>query len=320
MGGVPQMLVPDNMKTAVTKASRYEPGINQILQDFSNHYGMAVLPTRAAKPKDKATVERMVNLVYTHVFARLRNEQFFDLVRLNDAIKLRLDDYNKTRQQVKPYSRMECFISEEKLLLKPLPATLFEIKTYRRHKVQQNNFILLSEDHKYYSVPHQYIGQGVDVVYTRSMVKIYLSSQLIAQHLRSYDPKVLYVYKTEHLCSTHQHYLSRNPDYYIERATQLSPALGRLVALKFQTGQPPETIYRSCDGIIQMAKKTDRVILEKASAWALEHKQLSYTYLDQVIRNKAFEQANLAELKPLPVHDNIRGKEYYQQLTININP
>lgn len=320
LGGAPSIIVPDNMKTAVVKASRYEPDINQSFQDFANHYGMTVLPTRAAKPKDKAMVERYVNLVYTHVFAKLRNQQFFNIHSLNEAVQQKVNDFNQTRMQVRPYSRQECFISDEKLILRPLPNESFELKTYCKYKVMQNNFIFLTQDRKYYSTPYQYIGQRVDVIYTRSMVKLYYGGQLIAQHLRSYDTRILYVYKTEHLCSAHQHYLKRSPEYYVERAGQLSENLGKLIACKFNTGQPPETQYRSCDGIIRLAKDTCKEVLEKACTLALENRKYSLSYLQNVIQYKAYENNLKVKSRPLPAHQNIRGKEYYQQLNLNINP
>jgi transposase len=163
LGGVPQVLIPDNMKTAVVKANRYEPDINQILQDFADHYGVVVLPARVRKPRDKALVENHVNLMYTRVYAKLRNEKFFSLTELNMAIQEKMREHNQTRMQEKPYSREEKFLAEEKGLLRALPLKPFELKCYLQCTVRTNNHVKLSEDRHYYSVPYQYIGKKVKI-------------------------------------------------------------------------------------------------------------------------------------------------------------
>jgi transposase len=129
-GGVPKALVPDNLKAVVIKANPYEPEINYALDDFANHYGTIVLPARARKPKDKALVENQVKLIYSRVYAKLRNTAFFDLHSLNQAIKAKVKEHNQTRMQQKPYCREEHFLAEEKKQLLPLPKERFEIKYY----------------------------------------------------------------------------------------------------------------------------------------------------------------------------------------------
>lgn len=170
LGGVPQILVPDNLKAAVTKADRYEPDINTTLNDFANHYGTTVIPARVRKPKDKALVENQVKLVYSRVYAKIRNLQFFSLADLNEAITQRMLYHNQTRMQNKSWCREEKFMAEEKHHLSPLPEHPFEIKYYKTYMVQKNNYIELGQDKHYYSVPYIYIGQKTNVVYTRSMV------------------------------------------------------------------------------------------------------------------------------------------------------
>lgn len=154
LGGVPKILVPDNLKSAITKASRYEPDVNSVLDDFANHYKIAVVPARVRKPKDKALVENQVKLIYTRIYAKLRNQQFFDLTSLNQAIGEKIREHNQTRMQQKPYCREECFLADERHLLSPLPEQPFELKYYKELKVAKNNHIYLSQDKHYYSVPY----------------------------------------------------------------------------------------------------------------------------------------------------------------------
>src|SRR5664280_33109 len=186
LGGVPQVLVPDNLKSAIVKASSYEPDVNRAMEDFANHYKTTVIPARARKPKDKALVENQVKMIYNRVYAKLRKLTFFDLPSLNKAVKDKTKEHNQTRMQQKPYCREEKFLADEKHLLQPLPEEPFELKYYRELKVAKNNHIYLAKDKHYYSVPYTYIGLTVKVIYTRSMVHIYTKGEQIAVHVRDY--------------------------------------------------------------------------------------------------------------------------------------
>lgn len=139
IGGTPGVLIPDNLKSAIIRADRYEPDVNRSLEDFANHYNITVVPTRPRKPRDKALVENQVKLIYNRVYARLRNRQFFSLDALNQAIKGKIKTHNQTRMQQKPWCREERFLAAEKHLLGPLPETTFEVKYYCEPKVANNN-------------------------------------------------------------------------------------------------------------------------------------------------------------------------------------
>lgn len=314
-GGSPKILVPDNLKAAVIKTDKYEPELNRVMEDFGNHYGFVVLPARPRKPKDKAAVENHVKITYTRVYAKLRNETFFSIDALNQAIAGKVKDHNQTRMQQKPYSREEKFIAEEKQGLTPLPQTGFELKYYTQLTVAQNNCIYLGRDKHYYSVHYSYIGRKVSVVYTRTLVKIYCDGSCIATHLR----RIGYGYTTckEHLCSTHRHYLDRSPGYYIKQAEKRSPALARLIRCNFEREEVPERIYRRCDGLLSLQRKTDPVIFEKACLYAIDCDLLSCKSLQKMIENRAYELTNdtLPEgatgKEKRPSHENIRGKQYY---------
>ena len=319
LGGVPQIIVPDNLKAAVIKASNYEPDINRALEDFCNHYQTAVVPTRVRKPKDKALVENQVKLVYTRVFAMLRNVTFMSLEEMNRAILEKIVCHNQTRMQIKPYCREEKFLSDEKALLLPLPGEPYEIKYYRQYKVMANNYILLYPDKHYYSVPYQYIGQQARVIFTRTLVRIFVRGQLVAVHQRNFTPGK-YTTVNEHLCSFHNHYLSRSPEYYRQKAKEKSDLLFCLVDRLFSGGRPAEQNYKSCDGLFSLHKKTDPVIFDRACEIALECGYCSYRYLLSTIENLKKTPLVIVkeEPKPLPSHDNLRGKEYYSQSVINL--
>jgi transposase len=312
LGGCPKILVPDNLKAAVIKADPYEPTLNHIMEDFANHYNFAVLPARARKPRDKASVENSVKIIYHRVYAKLRNRTFFSIRELNDAFKEKVMEHNQTRMQQRDYSRQEKFLAEEKQLLSPLPATDFEIKYYANLRVAANNCIYLGRDKHYYSVPYTYIGQKVSVIYTRTIVQIYCDGQSIATHSRRFG--FGYTTVKEHLCSSHQHYGERSPEYYIQMAEKRSTGLGKLIKEIFEQTQIPETVFKRCDGLLSLQRKTDPTLFERACQIALENNQLSCNFVKKVIENKTFMQ-NQTEtednVKPLPKHENIRGRQYF---------
>lgn len=313
-GGGPKILVPDNLKAAVIKADKYEPDLNRVMEDFGNHYGFVVLPARSRKPKDKALVENHVRIIYNRVYARLRNQTFFSIEDINEAIEERVLEHNQTRMQQKDYSREEKFLAEEKKVLKKLPDNPFELKYYTELRVASNNHIYLGRDKHYYSVPYHYIGQKVSVVYTRSLVRIYCNGQQIATHQRAAGYG--YTSDKQHLCSTHRHYRERSPEYYIRQAEKRSESLTRMVKLNFEQQEIPEVIYKRCDGLFALQRRTDPYIFEKACLYALEQGLLSYKSLKRVIENKSYLLAGNTEReegrneKPTP-HENIRGREYY---------
>ena len=313
IGGVPKMVVPDNLKSAVIKADKYEPSINVALEDFCNHYNMSVVPARAKKPQDKALVENQVRLIYNRVYAKLRDRQFFSLHELNQAIKQKVKAHNQTRMQQKDYCREECFLSEEKPLLKALPTEDFELKYYREYKVSKNNHIYLGQDKHYYSVPYQYIGQRAKVIYTRSLVRIYVGGEQVATHPREYG-KGKYTTVREHLCSAHQHYLDRSPQYYKDRAKKISQEFYLLTEKIFEQNKYPEQLYKSCDGIFSLQRKTEPEIFKKACIKSLKYGNYTYTFMVNIIKNNMLEPEENTIDKKLPQHKNERGKAYYENI------
>jgi hypothetical protein len=218
--------------------------------------------------------------------------------------------------QQKPYCREEKFLADEKHLLQPLPDQPFEIKYYRELKVAKNNHVYLTQDKHYYSVPYTYIGQSARVIYTRSMVRIYAKGELIAVHVRDYKAGG-YTTDKEHLCSAHQHYLDRSPDYYMNKAKLKSDELYQLIGRMFAQNRHPEQLYRSCDGLLNLQRKTDQKDFHKACLMAIEHQNYSYRFILNILTNKMTDQSETKQEKPLPDHDNLRGREYYAQTTIS---
>jgi transposase len=316
LGGVPKALVPDNLKSAVIKADRYEPDINRSLEDFANHYQTTIVPARPAKPGDKSMVENQVRMLYTRVYAKLRNHQFFDLVSLNEAIRIKIREHNQTRMQLKPYCREERFLAAEKPYLGPLPSEPFSLKYYKEPKVAHNGHLCL--ERHYYSVPFRFTGSRVKVIYTRTMVYVYAEGKSIAIHPRSYLPGG-YSSTREHLSSQNQFYLERSPDYYLTRAQGTSLILHELITHLFEQNRYPEQMYRTCDGLFRLHRNTTPELFDRACRMAIDHRIYSYRFMQKILENKMTEvPQECPQERPLPVHENIRGKEYYIQTTLNL--
>jgi transposase len=310
IGGVPQVLVPDNLKSAIVKSNRYEPEVNQVLEDFANHYRTTVSPARVRKPQDKALVENQVKLIYSRVYAKLRNRMFFDIHSLNKAVSEMVLLHNQTRMQQKDYCREEKFISDEKYTLNPLPETVFEIKHYKEYTVAKNNHIQLGEDKHYYSVPFTYISTKVKVVYTRNLVTIYAKGNKIATHLRNYQ-KGGYTTDREHLCSAHNRYLDRSPGYYLSKA-RFSKVLHTLFEHIFNQQKHPEQLYRTCEGLLNLCRKTNKDEFDKACQIAIDNHSYSYRFISNILKNKRTCETQQTIDFPLPEHKNIRGAKEYK--------
>jgi transposase len=312
LGGVPRALVPDNLKSAVIKADKYEPDLNETFLDFANHYQTTVLPARSRKPRDKALVENAVNLVYNRIFAPLRNESFFSIDQLNFVIREQLDKHNNQNFQKEPISRKDKFVKQERSLLMPLPKERYEIKQYKTAKVMKNCHIQL-EKH-YYSVPYRYIGKTVKIIYTSRHVSIFHVSDRIAIHGRGIKP-FSYTTQGEHLPSTHQFVSQWSPEKFIQWSEKISPTVKTYIEQILGQKNYPEQSYRSCVGILSFEKKVGRERLIKAIERATRYNAYNYKVVKNIIDGKLdmlTEQQMGAQQQNLPFHENIRGKENYK--------
>lgn len=312
-GGVPRVLVPDNLKSAVQKASKYEAEINSSFLDFANHYGTTVLPARSYKPRDKALVEKAVNVAYSRIFAPVRNEVFYSLKALNNRIADLLQDHNQQHFQQRPYSRWQLFEEQEKHLLSPLPPDRYEIKSFKQVTVMKNGHVQLLEDKHYYSVPYRFIGKKVKLIYSRSQLSVYYNKERIAYHLRS---TLRYRYTTikDHLSSSHQFVSEWNPDKFINWAGGIAPVVQDYILEILNNAAYPEQAYRSCVGILSQEKKVGKDRLIRTIERATHYGVFNYTTIIKIL------QAGLDNLEPdeqvrqttLPLHENIRGSENYK--------
>ena len=312
LGGVPKILVPDNLKAAVIKTDRYEPSVNKVLEDMANHYGCVVLPARPVHPRDKSNAEGGVKLVYQRVFAELRNETFFSIEDLNAAAAAKMKAHNQKRMQKHPFTREERFLAVDRPKLRPLPQTDFEIVSYTDLKVSANCCVYLGRDHHYYTVPHRHVGKMAHVAYTRTLVKVYVDGELVATHRRDRTAG-RYTIVEEHLASHSREYRALSPAKYVERADRALKELGDVVRYIFASStMPPETHYKTCDGLFSLQRSTDPVLFRTACETALRHGRCSYRFIRSLVESKC-SGAGQPQSSPLPPpeHGNIRGKEQF---------
>lgn len=314
-GGAPKAIISDNLKTAVSRSSKYEPLINKSLKDFAHHYGCVINPTRAYSPQDKALVENAVNLAYQRIYYPLRNMTFFTLEELNKEIKRLLAAYNDVLFQRKQASRKELFQSIERSQLRPLPSRAYEMKDYRRAKVQRMGYVYFSPDKSYYSVPYQYIGHHTQIHYTSTWIEVLYNNQRIATHKRNPE-KGAYNTKKEHLSSTHQKYKDWSPEYFKTLAKPHGEAVVMFVDRLINQFDYPEIGYKRAMGTIQLHKQYGSKRLDNACRRALCGGAYGYNRVKNILKNNLDKEYQgfdrLQETKVhIPQHENIRGPESY---------
>jgi transposase len=312
LGGVPQAIVPDNLKAAVTKAHRYEAEINETLADFATHYGTCILPARSRKPRDKALVESAVNILYGRIYAPLRNQAFPSLSQLNQAISQLLNDHNRRLLQGKDFSRLSRFEEVEKATLKALPGEHYQLRGFSVGKVHPNCHVMLKEDKHFYSVPYRLVGQEVKLIYAVDTVEIYHQHQRIAFHPR-HTAKHHYTTLKEHLPATQQWFSCWSAAYFTRQADKVGENTRLAIEDILGSRSYPEQAYKSCAGVLSLEKKFSKERLEKACERALAYQATSYKLIRSILEKELDRlEPQLVEPCFIPSHDNIRGATAYQ--------
>ena len=309
--GVTEIIVPDNLKSGVSRACRYEPEINPTYLDLARHYATSIIPARPGKPKDKAKAEAGVLMVKRWILAALRNRTFFSLEELNQAIREKLTILNNRKFQKLDTTRAGLFKTVEKPALKPLPPRPYEFADWKKATVNIDYHVEV--DHHYYSVPYQLVRQPVDIRITSTTVEVLFKNRRMASHRRSYR-KGGFTTLSEHRPKSHQEYLEWTPSRIIRWAGENGPHTRELVTKVIESKPHPEQGYRSCLGIIRLARKYSPQRLEAACQRALNIKAYSYKSVNSILQNGLDQQALPFDESPpgkIVIHQNIRGSGYY---------
>jgi transposase len=310
--GVPLIIVPDCMKTAVTKVDRYEPIINKGFEKFAEHYGMSVVPARAMKPRDKALVENAVLNVQRRILAPLRDRRFESVEEINAAIAPLLRAYNERPFQRLGVSRMALFLETEKALLRPLPLYPYEHRILSYQTVPNTYHVLVSEDGHRYSVPSPYAGRRVRVETSSRTVEIYAGIERIAFHMRD-RRKGGITTLDEHRPENHRAFFGQNQRYMSDRAGCIGAHAQSFVGRLYEACRHPEPARRSSWGIMSLAKKYGNGRTDMACRIALSSGAVSYRAVKELLERGydlvvAADERNTGEL---PFHRNVRGAHAY---------
>jgi transposase len=310
--GVPAAIVPDNLKAAVVKSSKYEPVINETFADFAEHYGTTILPARAYRPRDKALVENAVKISYSRIYTKVRKD-YGSLEELNEAIRIALEAHNNAFLRGRNYSRKQQYEEIEKPVLMPLPPLRYELKKYLYATVAKNGHACLGPDKHCYSVPYRFIGKKVKMLYSRHSVEIYYNHERVALHNRV---KSSYHYSTDkdHLASTHRFVSEWTPERFISWAESIHEDVRLYILKVLERKQHPEQAYKSCMGILGFGKKVGQQRLVKACQRGLGFGSYNYKTIQSILEKELdkteTEEQETGQLT-MPSHDNIRGEEYY---------
>lgn len=310
LGGTPELVVPDNLRSGVAKAHRYEPDLNPTYQDLATHYNVAVLPARARRPRDKAKAEAGVLLVERWILAALRHRTFFSLAELNREVASLLKRLNARPFKKLPGSRQELFEQLDRPALQPLPAQAYEFAQWK--KVLVNIDYHVEVEGHYYSVPYQLVRRQLEARYSARTVECFHKGQRVASHIRSWL-KGHHTTVAEHMPPSHRHYAEWTPQRLVRWAEKTGPATAGVVQTILERRAHPQQGFRSCLGIMRLGKSYGDDRLEAACRRALKLGSCSYKSIDSILR-RGLDRLALPEQQELDLsieHDNIRGSNYY---------
>lgn len=304
-GGSPRAIVPDNLKSGVQRVCRYEPDLNPSYQDFAEHYGVAILPARVRKPRDKAKVEVAVQGIERWILAPLRHATFFSLAELNAALWSQLERYNDRPLSREAGSRRSRFLELEQPALRPLPSQPYQHAAWKKAKVHLDYHVEV--ERRYYSVPYRLIGKTVDLRLTRHTVEVFYRGQAVATHLRQ-DGQRRFITDPGHRPERHRAVIELNHERLLERAEAIGPATAAVLREQVHRRTHPDEALRASLGILRLAHDFSSAALEAACARAVELRTYSYRAIRALI---VTPPAPSPDSSPTPEHDNVRGARYF---------
>ena len=311
-GGVPQLVIPDNIKVGVTRGNRYEPELNRTYVELAAHYRCAIIPARPRKPRDKAKVEAGVLVAERWILASLRNVTFFSVAEANGAIRDRLEGLNNKDFNKLPGSRRTMFESIDRPALQSLPDRPYEYATWKTAKVNIDYHVEVNL-HRY-SVPYQLTGQSCDVRVAADTIEVYYRSRRVASHLNNSRHPGGFTTDSAHMPESHRRHLEWTPGRLIRWAEQTGPDTAQVVEAILRSRPHPEQGFRSCLGIFRLGHTYGADRLEAACRRALAIQSLSYRSIQSILKNGLDRQPlpESDEHQPPRDHANLRGASYYQ--------
>jgi transposase len=309
--GAAAIIVPDNLKAGVTRAHRYEPGINRTYEEMAAHYRAAIIPARSGRPRDKAKVESAVLVATRWVVAALRHRTFFSLAEANAAIAERIAWLNARPFRKLPGSRRELWETIDRPALRPLPAVPYEYAVWQHATVHIDYHVEV--DHHWYSVPFQLVGQPCDIRITAGVVEVFHRGRRVASHPRSARRRH-FTTVLGHMPGSHRRHAEWTPARIVAWAERSGPSTAALVAEIMASRPHPEHGFRSCLGIMRLGKRYGDERLEAAAARALAIRALSFRSVESILKAGLDGQPLPGSEPVLSIgdHANVRGPGYYE--------
>ena len=314
--GAPRVVVPDNLKSGVTKACWYDPELNPSYLDLAQHFSVAVLPTRPYHPRDKAAVEAAVQVAERWVLAPLRKRRFFSLGEANAAIAEQVRSVNTRRFRGQDLSRRALFEKLERPALQPLPPQRYEFAVWKPAKVNIDYHVEFAD--RYYSVPYQLAREAVEVRATARVVEVFHRGRRIASHVREYGRR-RFSTKPEHMPASHRAHLEWTPSKLVAWGASIGPPVAELIDTILTTRPHPEHGYRACLGLKRLVKRYGGERVSAACRRALAIHGASYRSVESILKNGLDRIPVVVDPAPKIVHiqhANLRGPAYYQQLLL----
>ncbi len=311
-GGVAEVTVPDNLRAGVSKACFYDPVVNPSYAELAEHFGTVVLPTRVARPRDKAAVEAGVLVCERWVLAPLRNRRFFSLAELNEAIASKLDEVNSRPFRGEPASRRELYEELERAALRPLPATAYEFAEWR--KVTANiDYHVEGPERRLYSVPYRLVRQRLELRATATTIEIFQSRRRVASHAREYGRR-RYITDPEHMPASHRAHAEWTPSRLVAWAGTISADTAVFAEKMLESRPHPEHAYRACLGLMSLARRHGNERVGAACARALALGTTSYSSVKSILAEGLDKVPLTPDPRPAPPeHENLRGADYYAE-------
>jgi transposase len=313
-GGVTLVIMPDNLKSGVNKASKYEPVINESFSHFCEHYECFPYPARPYSPRDKSLVENAVNLSYQYIFRQIKQAEYYSLHELNEAIFVLLEEFNNKNFSNREYSRNDLFETNEKMHLKPLPEKEYEIVKFSKATVRQHYHVYFAEDKHFYSVPYRYIGKKVKMIYNTDTIEIFFDYARIATHNRD-RTKYAYTTNNDNMPPNHKYLADQTPEKLMKEAEAIGVFTAEIIDKVLSSNNYYEQKIKTSYGILSLARKskigTD--ILELCCKRAVYFGVYNYQQIKKIAEQKLYLEALEPPVinKAIDSHNNRRGKEYY---------
>jgi len=308
-GGVPKILIPDNEKTAVTVPDKTNPTLNKSYSEMANHYHIAVVPARSARPKDKAADENMVGNVSRRILAPLRNTKFFSIADINEAIAAQLEKFIARPFQKMEGNRKSAFEKIDKPALGPLPLARYEYCDWKAARIGFNYHV--DYDGFYYSTDESYRGNPCFIRATKYTIEVFVDSIRVAAHKRNYNKFAKYTTLPEHMPENHKAVSGWSDERFISWAHKIGPNTEKFIKTLLKSRQFPVQSYRSCMAILALAKDSPSSVMENAAALAIEREVYSYKYFGIIFKQELSKSAIEIKSPRIISHDNIRGKSAY---------